>query len=216
MRSQNRSTHKRITSIFSVKASQPPAVNRRGLCFIGMRGIEDGLRWQGVENRRKKLSRLPDFFCSFAAPGAKALFPSFPDRGAVAYGCLPPVADDRGVEQRTVLQQLLDLVLLIGKIGKRSIRLAFFIDQRVQPAGSLAHTVQFAARYALLCQIDHLEFDAALFEPTLGFFRVKAFVFAENLNIHHIELLCLHYSRGLAAKQGLTNTLDYCIIQIKQ
>ena len=112
------------------------------------------------------------------------------------------VAHDRRFDQRAVLEQFLFFVLIVRKVGERSVALALLVDERVQPAGGFQNAVQLAAGHTLLRQIDHLELDAALLEPALRLFGVKAFVFAENLYVHRRILLLLHYSRAAPARQG--------------
>ena len=145
-----------------------------------------------------------------------SLFPLFPNLGLVPDGCLPPVAHDRRFHQRAVLEQLFLLVLVVCKVGERSIALALFVNERVQPADRFQNTVQLAPGHALLRKVDHLELDAALFEPALRLFGIKAFVFAENLYIHAIVLLLSHYSKARVQKQALTKYLHYCIMYIEQ
>ena len=88
-------------------------------------------------------------------------------------------------------QSELKFVHVAGTNGKGSICKVFnkrivnivFIDHIIKTDG-IFHRIQLSPAHAEFHDINKLIFYSALFKITLGLFCVKAFAFAEDLNIH--------------------------------
>ena len=113
------------------------------------------------------------------------LFPCCPNFRAVANRCLLAVADDGRFHQGRVVENLVllgDLVVHVLHQGDVRIT-AVPIDQIVDTANGAKHAVKFLSGQSKTEQVHGLEFYPPLFEIPLGFFCVKAFAFAEYLNV---------------------------------
>lgn len=113
------------------------------------------------------------------------LFPSGPNFRAVANCCLFSVADNGRFHQGRVVENLVLFgPLVVHVLHQGDIRVtAVPIDEIVNAANSPEHTVKFLTGQAETEQVHGLEFHPPLFEIPLGFFRIKAFAFAEYLNV---------------------------------
>ena len=61
---------------------------------------------------------------------------------------------------------------------------AFEWEEAFGDADGVFHACQLAAAHAVAQYIDILVLDPAFLEPALRLFRIKAFVFSEDLNVH--------------------------------
>ena len=59
------------------------------------------------------------------------------------------------------------------------------VEELINPADTADNAFEFALAHAFCGEINRLEFNMPLLEEALCFFGIKAFGFAENLNIHH-------------------------------
>ena len=123
-------------------------------------------------------------FCKPYFPGI--LLPGCPDFRAIAAGCLLSVADDGRFHKGRVIKDLVFLCpLVVHVLHQRHIgRFAVPVDEIVDPANGPQDTVEFLTGHSVLLQVDGLEFDPAFLEVSFGFLCIKAFCFAENLNIN--------------------------------
>ena len=113
------------------------------------------------------------------------LFPFCPDFRAIAAGCLLSFADDWGFHEGGIIKNLILLgpfvvhVLHQGNFGA----VTFPVNELVDAPDCPQYAVKLLAGHSVLLQVDGLEFDPPLLEVPFGFFCIKAFRLAENLNI---------------------------------
>ena len=113
------------------------------------------------------------------------LFPSGPNLRAVADSGLLTVANDGRFHQCRVIENLVLFgPLVVHVLHQGNIRVTTVpIDEIVNATDSPEYTVKFLAGQAETEQIHRLEFHSPLFEISLGLFGIKAFAFAEYLNV---------------------------------
>ena len=113
------------------------------------------------------------------------LLPCRPDFRAKTNSRLLAIADDGRLHKPGVIKDLVlfrDFIFDIFHICDL-LRLVILVDQVVNTADCTQHAVKFLAGHTVFHKVDGLKLDSALLEPPLGFLCIKAFAFAENLNI---------------------------------
>lgn len=150
--------------------------------------LTKGLSKQACNNTNlnKECTNLSDPWAPAERGKLSVLLPLLPHLGAVAYGGLSAVAHNGLAEELLVLEQLVGLLALVEPFQKRQrvLVLCVLVDELCPAAHGAADVVKLAAAHALFLHVDHLESDAALLEPPLCLFGVKALVRAENLDVH--------------------------------
>ena len=116
------------------------------------------------------------------------MFPPIPSRRrGNSRRWLFSAAHDRGLHQLGVVKKLVLLGRSVADVAQQVDLGAFQlpVDEVVHAADGAQHAVKLAAGHAEARQVDALHGDAALLEIALGFFRVEALAFSENLNDAH-------------------------------
>ena len=90
--------------------------------------------------------------------------------------------------RRGDLQQLFQLVLLIGQVGEQRGVRVLGIDEGIQ-THRIFHTFEFAGADAVFEKVHGLKADPPLLEVSLRLLGIKTLGFAKNLNIHWLILL---------------------------
>ena len=96
---------------------------------------------------------------------------------------LLPISNNRLLEYHLILQHLLRLIFLSNVLDQRKKILVFavLVDHSFQAADRLQNRLEFTFAQPFFLKIYELEFDSALFEITLRFPCVTAFLCAKNL-----------------------------------
>lgn len=117
------------------------------------------------------------------------LFPGLPDVGTIAHGGLFSIADNGGTDGLGVVQQVLQLLAIVGVIAQGFGIRVLGVDEVIHTSHRPGHILQLPGAHAKPGQVHKLELHPALLEIALGLLGVKTFVFAVDLNVHKSSFL---------------------------
>lgn len=117
------------------------------------------------------------------------LFPGLPDIRAIAHGGLFSIADNGGADGLGVVQQVLQLLTIVGVIAQGFGIRMLGVNEVVHAAHRPGHILQLPRAHAEPGKVHKLELHPALLKIALGLLGVKAFVFAVDLNVHKSSFL---------------------------
>lgn len=128
--------------------------------------------------------------CICGYGGSSRLFgfldPCRPDRGSFTDGGFLSIADDRRAQKRGIFEQLFELRIR-QEIGDECRVGVFFVEEQLDAADAPDDTLQLSFAQSFGREINGLKGDMAFPKEAFCFFRIEAFGFPKNLNIHRVD-----------------------------
>ena len=141
------------------------------------------------------LKKQPQIFTIVFLTVCKRLIPAFPDIRLISQRRLLSISHYRSFQNLGIFQHLCKLVFLYRVFNEceQILVLSFPVDHIFQAAIYLSNGIKFSLTHTLFLHINKLVLNPSLFEKSLCFLRVIAFLRTKYLYVH-IRLSLLHPS----------------------